>query len=83
MGGKICGDWRRHPVDNDMRQSNNRSLVQIETCFGRGQSFETKDSNTKGFSKIITDLPNRHDPTQVKAVFEKLFEVASTKIKDD
>jgi mitochondrial cardiolipin hydrolase len=68
-----------------MQSSNTaeKSLNQIQTLLASGPNLDAKEINTQDFSRIISKMPNRHDKANINAVFEKLFEIASNKLKDD
>ena len=64
-------------------QSANRSVKQIGTLLGKGANLDAKDIDLNDFSRILTKMPNKNSKETIRAVVDKLFEVASSKMKDD
>ena len=60
-----------------------RSLNQIQQLLGSGSNLEAKEVDVQDFSRILVKMPSRHVKSNVALVVDKLFEIASSKMKDD
>jgi hypothetical protein len=70
-------------------QSNNlpvtvqRSLGQIQTLLGSGDKLEAKEIDRNDLSRILIKMPEKHKKEHITATISKLFEIASSKMKDE
>lgn len=64
---------------------NERVLGQIQTLLGGNAKLDAKDIDIQDFSRILTKMPPaaRHSKQTAGEVISKLFEIASSKMKDD
>ena len=55
----------------------------MQTLLSGGPNLEAKEIDVQDFSRILTKMPQRHVKENITSVVNKLFEVASSKMKDD